>query len=416
MSLFDSIQPVVAKWTTRYRRSPVPAFLAWWKAELVGSLPARWQAWFQDRREVWLASIEGDELVLRREGQSEPLARFDLGRPANEVRTELARLAGREVDHDRLTILAVPQAQVLLRSLQFPPAVEQNLRQVLSFEMDRQTPFKADQVYFDYRADLAANGRQVKVDLALMPRPALDGLLQRLKGLDLALDGVDVATAGSARAGFNLLPETLRVRRSNPQRRMNWILIGIAALLLMLTMQQLLANRTQALEALRANVDAARGEAHAVVALRGQLNTAVEGAGYLADKKRNEPSVMRVLGDLSSRLPDDTWLERLTFRNQNLEIVGQSGEATRLIALLQGSSVLAGPAFSGQISPDAQTRKERFNLNASYDLRPEQKAVDPEPAAATERAPEDSTQTPEAADSPVVESEATDDKAAEGDR
>jgi len=74
MSLFDSIQPVVAKWTTRYRRSPVPAFLAWWKAELVGSLPARWQAWFQDRREVWLASIEGDELVLRREGQSEPLA------------------------------------------------------------------------------------------------------------------------------------------------------------------------------------------------------------------------------------------------------------------------------------------------------------------------------------------------------
>ncbi len=414
MSLFDSIQPVVAKWTTRYRRSPIPAFLAWWKAELVGSLPARWQNWFRDRREVWLAAIDGDELVLRREGQSEPLARLDLGRPANEIRTELARLAGREVDHDRLTILAVAQAQVLLRSLQFPPAVEQNLRQVLSFEMDRQTPFKAEQVYFDYRADLASNGRQIKVDLALMPRPALDGLLQRLKGLDLPLDGVDVLAAGSARAGFNLLPESLRMRRSNPQRRMNWILAGVAALLLMLTMQQLLANRAQALEALRVNVDAARSEAHAVVALRGQLTTAVEGAGYLADKKRSEPSVMRVLGDLSTRLPDDTWLERLTFRNQNLEIVGQSGEATRLIALLQGSNVLSGPTFSGQISPDAQTRKERFNLNAGYDLRPERKTPEPEPPAG--QPPAEPAQTPVDAASPVSEPDAPEDKPVEGDR
>lgn len=51
MSLFDAIKPVTSKWAARYRRSPLPAFFAWWKAELVGCLPARWQTWFQDRRE-----------------------------------------------------------------------------------------------------------------------------------------------------------------------------------------------------------------------------------------------------------------------------------------------------------------------------------------------------------------------------
>lgn len=375
MSALDALKPVLAQWTTRYRRSPLPAFLAWWKGELVGCLPEKWQAWLQDRREVWLASIEDGQLLFRRQGQAEPLAGFELGpdTDTDNLRGELQRLLGRGPTPDRLLILTVSQADVLLRRLPFPAAVEQNLRQVLSFEMDRQTPFRAEQVHFDYHADLDDNGRQLQVDLALVPRPALDALLERARNLGLELDGVDVLAAGDLpqRRGFNFLPESMRSRRSNPQRRLNLILAAAAAFLLFLVMQQSLANRAQSLDTLRERVEDARGQAHAVVALRGQLNTAVEGAGYLNEKKRTTPSVLRVLGDLSARLPDDTWLERLTFRQGNVEMVGQSGEATKLIALLQDSGTLASPAFAGQISPDARTRKERFNLNARYEFRPD---------------------------------------------
>ena len=55
MSLLDAINPITTRWIARYRRTPLPAFFAWWKAELVGLLPATWQSWFQDRRETWLA-------------------------------------------------------------------------------------------------------------------------------------------------------------------------------------------------------------------------------------------------------------------------------------------------------------------------------------------------------------------------
>ena len=371
MSLFDALKPLTVKWTARYRRSPLPPFFAWWKAELVGCLPVRWQAWFQDRRETWFACIDEHELRFLREGTADPLARFALDREPDALRAELVSLIGREPHPDRRLLLAVPGSDVLARTLQFPIAVEPNLPQVLAFEMDRQTPFKADQVYFDFRAEPEAGGKQLRVDLALTPKSRLDELIERARALDLPLDGADVADDGQSprRQGFNLLPDFARARRSNPQLRLNLILGAAAGLLLIMAMQQSIANREQALETLRAQVDATRVEARAVTALRTQLNTAVDGAGYLNQRKSQAPSVFRVLGDLSSRLPDETWLERMSFRAGGLEVAGQSDEATRLISLLQGSRVLSGPTFMGQITPDVRTRKERFTLSARYDLR-----------------------------------------------
>src|SRR5690606_26014749 len=102
------------------------------------------------------------------------------------------------------------------------------------------------------------------------------------------------------------LPESQRARQRDPQKRLNLILGASAVLLLLLVMQQSVANRAQALDGLRVQVDEARTEARAVVALRNQLEMAVNGAGYLAARKGEIASVFRVVGDLSERLPDDT--------------------------------------------------------------------------------------------------------------
>src|SRR5690606_4649692 len=189
MPLLDSLKPVAAQWTARYRRSPIPAFLSWWKAELVGCLPVRWQSWFQDRRETWLAFLDGTELRLQREGQAEPFARFDLSQQAEIVRSEVQRLLAGVPEPDRRLLLVLPSDSVLRVPLQFPAAVEQNLRQVLAFEMDRQTPFKADQVHFDWQAEPLSGGKQIRVDMAVTPREILDALVEHSRTLGLALDG-----------------------------------------------------------------------------------------------------------------------------------------------------------------------------------------------------------------------------------
>ena len=77
-------------------------------------------------------------------------------------------------------------------STSLPIAAEDNLRQVLAFEMDRQTPFKADQVYFDYRlGEREAAARNLQVELIVVPRAPLDADLAKLTAGSLELDGVD---------------------------------------------------------------------------------------------------------------------------------------------------------------------------------------------------------------------------------
>jgi hypothetical protein len=48
------------------------------------------------------------------------------------------------------TILLMPGDKVLTRPLTLPLAAEENLREVLAFEMDQHTPFMSDDVYYDY--------------------------------------------------------------------------------------------------------------------------------------------------------------------------------------------------------------------------------------------------------------------------
>ena len=46
-------------------------------------------------------------------------------------------------------IVALPPGQVLRKKITLPAAVEQNLKQALAYDLDRHTPFKPDELYFD---------------------------------------------------------------------------------------------------------------------------------------------------------------------------------------------------------------------------------------------------------------------------
>ena len=74
------------------------------------------------------------------------------------------------------------------------------------------------------------------------------------------------------------------------------------------------------------------------------------------------------LDDLSRRLPEDTYLERLQIDDAKAQLQGQSKEAAKLIALIGASDCLSNPSLQGQIQPDARTGKERFQITA--DVKP----------------------------------------------
>ncbi|HEY6940279.1 PilN domain-containing protein [Dokdonella sp.] len=358
----------LARLRTRLAKTPLPGFFAWWGRELLACLPARWRALLSERSESLLLALDGDELVVWREKGDAPVeyARIRRDLPADAQDAEFRRLRGSIEDPQVRTVFCIPASRVLTRVLSLPAAATENLRQVLSFEMDRQTPFKADQVYFDSRVlGHDASGRNVQVELVLIPRAQLDHELAALP-VAAQLDAVDSwsSAAGTGRRHTNLLPAEKRTRRRDLRLPLNLGLAALALVLVVVNMDESLANRAAALEAMQGEVDKAGNEAKQVAALRKTLADSISGANFLTDKKRKGPLTVALLDDLTRRLPEDTYLERLQIENKQVQLQGQANEAAKLIALLGASPCLGNPGFQGQVQPDARTGKERFQINA----------------------------------------------------
>jgi len=362
-----------------WRSSPLPRFLAWWGGELSALLPARWRARFGGGQAWHLLQREGEAWVLRRAGDIHPLARWSSQLDAGSQQVALAD-ALRGVDREDLRIaLCLDAGDVLRPRLNLPLAARDNLQQIGAFEMDRQTPFRAEQVRYDVRElrAVAPVGR-FAAELVAVPRTTLDPLLARLASSGLQVDTVDVAT-GHDRLGVNLLPSELTPRRQHPRQRIN-IALGVAAIvLLVLSLLQFLHNREAALEQMRSEVEGMRADAQQVATLRQQLQDNAGAAGFLAQRKARTVSALAVMQDISKRLPTSAWLERLSIDNSGqVGFQGQSPQAARLVDALKGSPVITDANFQGTIQADPSTGKERFYMVAQL-----RKPADAKPKAAT---------------------------------
>ncbi|QEE26077.1 fimbrial assembly protein [Rhodanobacter glycinis] len=379
----QSLRPQLDRLRRAWRGSPLPGFFAWWGGELRNLLPVRWRMLFGGGAVWHLLQHDDGQWVLRRAGDPAPLARWDdsLDAPAQQAALSGATVGTAPQDL-RLAFCLSPDA-ALRRRLPLPLAARDNLRQVGAFEMDRQTPFRVEQVHYDIRecAGAAPTGR-FNAELVAVPRGLLDAQLQRLREAGIAVDAVDLSE-GASRLGVNLLPrENARVRH-DPRRRLNLALAGGIVLLLLLCLGQWLHNREDALASMQAQVDSMRGQAQRVALLRRQLQDNAGAAGFLVQRKAQTITVLDVLQELTARLPDDTWLERFTLDSSgHIGFQGQSAKAASLVDALQNSRLIANPGFQGVIQRDPSTGKERFYMVAQV-----QAPAATKPAGATSTAP-----------------------------
>ena len=301
-----------------------------------------------------------------------PLGDVSLADP--ELRDALAR---RLAESAAPVWLMLPASAVLRRTLTLPAAAEARLRDVLAHEIDRQTPFSADQVSFEGRVlGRDATGQMLRVELLVMPRARLDQELQAVGPLAARLAGADVRDADGRGLGINLLAHPQRARGSDPSRRLNLALAGVAALALLLALGLVRFNRSEALESLRADVAQANTEVREARLARNQLVAKVEAANFLATRRAASPTMLELLDELTRRIPDDTSVDKLTVDDGRLVMVGQSRAAPALVGLLQESPILEEPALTGAVQADPRTGRDRFTLTARVVGNPPEVADD----------------------------------------
>lgn len=339
--------------------------LAWWRESLAAWLPARWRILFGLVRDRLLLSVDADALQLRlaRGGDIVDLGRIPAGDALDPADDTLATLLGPNiVDLPRWLLL--PAASGLRRRMLLPSAAAERLRDVVGFEIERQTPFAAGDVVFDAQIRERRADGQLDVELVAVPRTGFEGALAQLRGLAGTLAGVDVADGSGATVGVNLLPAERRYRTLDPWRTWNWALAAVALLALAIGLWQILDNRRSAAQRFEQEVAGRSDEARRVAAQRQQLVDAVQGAAFLDRTRRGRPTMVELMDELSRRLPDNTYLEKLAVEDDRLLLIGLSGEASMLPKLLEGSPLWRSPALTGALQPDPRTRRDRFTLTA----------------------------------------------------
>lgn len=340
-------------------------FLAWWGAGLAAWLPASWRQALAASSDRLLLQVQGDNLQLRRQGGNGlqdiahlpvPPARGEGGDPLDGVLTRHAAELPRW--------LLLPAAGGLRRSLLLPAAARERLREVLGFEIERQTPFAAADVLYDGRVLAVREDGQLQAELVVVPRVRADAAITQLGALSGWLAGVDLADADGRPLGVNLLPAAQRHQRANPWRLWNIVLFVLGLLALVLGLSQVLDNRRAAATQLQADVAKRSTQARSVSQQRQRLVDAVEGGAYLQAQRNARPSVIEVMDELARRLPDGTYMEKVSIEAGQLTLIGLSNQAAALVGKLEGAKQWRAPALSGALQPDPRTRSDRFTLVA----------------------------------------------------
>ena len=341
----------------------VSGFFRWWFGELRATIPPFLRGGRRGRRRAFWIEIGNRTARFGREGRRKTK---DLGEvalnpddPAAQYR-DIRRHMGRRRIRPRDLDLQLSRDQALRQVVVLPTAARENLREVLSFEMDRHTPFTADEVVFDYRVLRTDQERkQMDVDLAVAKRDTLSQALATARSWKL-----NPKRVGVEGGGLDLLSSARHEAGGRRGRGLTAVLgVVTAGLFVAATLAPLQTQRElldEAEEALRL----ARGEAVEADDLRRQAAKSLERSEFLIGRKRNAVSVSELLNEVTRLLPDDTWVVQFSRRDNQLTLSGFSAKASALIGLLEQSDLLTGVRFRSPVNLDPRLQLERFNLSA----------------------------------------------------
>jgi general secretion pathway protein L len=363
----------------------VGEYFTWWRTELGGMLPEGLRRRFEGRFETLRLTQAGDELRIGRGdgGRVEELGRVDMALPEAGERVR-AVVDGLEAGSTRVEVV-VPPEKLLVKQIQLPLAAEENLRQVLGFEMQRQTPFRAEQVYFNFRVLARRPGsQQLDVRLSVVPRTVVESVLGLLAGWDLVQGpgaGASSSEQGEGDDGvFVFVPDDGGQRQSSGLQR---VLMAANIVLLVAVIAIPLVQQRQVLDGLRERLAEVRAAATTASNLQQRIDEHEARSRYLFDRKSGRPASVELLEELSRRLPDDTWLFRAEIRDGKVHLQGTSTRASALIAGLEASGFLEDVRFASPVTQDGASGRERFHLSAAI-VAPGARALAGSPEAESE--------------------------------
>ncbi|MFN3628822.1 MAG: PilN domain-containing protein [Casimicrobiaceae bacterium] len=330
-------------------------FLDWWGEHLARGLPA---ALLSDRK------------------RAARFARVSLTRdcywPAGAKDTEARPLSSAPTRGS--VVLLLDDANGFRRRVTLPIAVHRSVRQVLSHDLDRLTPLRANDLFFDARV-VSRDWRAgtCVAELVAAPRVRVKQQIEAVEARGLSVERV-VLNADDLTTEIDLLPAGAG---TDARPRRGRILTGLLtatclALLLALAVFPVWQARERVI-ALQAAEAQARIDAEQTSVLQRQVEKQLGEYNFLLQRKHSTPLVVQLLDDLSKRLPEDTWVQTLEIKSnpqtkvREVILQGETGSGARIVQLIAESPLIKEPALKAamtRLAPNA----ERFHIGGELVL------------------------------------------------
>jgi general secretion pathway protein L len=332
---------------------PILAFLDWWGAELRSLIPPTLRRVLGFSRDQLFIHLDGRSVdaYLDRGDGPDPVAATevapeDWGHLGANFAHALHGLNARAIE----TTLVISASQVVRRRLRLPPTPERDLPGLLSFEIERHTPFKPEEAYFSYQRD-ATHGDSMDITIDVAPRRVVDPLIAALS--QMGFPPTHVALGDEAR---NVTGLGVRSPRGGSR-------LAIAALVLLLVVA--IASPLLRLEAIADDLSEDLQNARQDVGLvaEGDDARALTTRRFLDDERLHRPSPLAVLNELSALLPDGTWLVQYGQAGRAVTLEGQTEASADLIPLLESSKRFHTIEYDAPVTLEGRDGRERFTFS-----------------------------------------------------
>ena len=294
----------------------------------------------------------------------------DLGRvaipnsPSRRLDTQSEVLIRQIAESRKPIVLRLAEDMGLVCHDRFPETAKSDLKAIVAHRLDTLTPWNAERVMFDAKPIATTGDGQLDALIIAAPNEQVNRGIEALGALGLVASAVDmVVDFPNAPCSLNFLGGTENAQNLGAAPWLTSIaaaitlIVGAYAYTSLTSQQEALASRQVYAEALTKRLADLPDLHQQLDALRNQSEV-------IAERRRQQPSILLSIEELSQTLPDGVWLKSMDIEGRDLSISGYAPDAEVLLSLIESNASFTAAEFT------APSRREAVlaeGVNGSVD-------------------------------------------------
>lgn len=352
MAAFETIGTTFSAWLNRVAEAMVAA------AVRFKSIPT-------------IALIEGDEgrFSIRTDGKMAAFAGA-----GSELQLTDLRAGGRSASQfetamkgSRVELMLRPE-RFIFKTMELPSRAAEFLSGVVRSQIDRLTPWSADQAAFGVSAPADVGAGRIGVTVAATAKEMLDPYVRTFTGLGACAVKISTWPNEDATDAPAITVVEENVGGILDVRHARRIALAVLASLLVIAAAANIAS-AMVVHSLQTHQDELAGQiahirAAALASRNAPRDPKVVAEQALVQRKNQTPSAVIALEILSRILPDNTYLTELRFDADKVRMTGITHDAPDLIRLIEQSHHFTQATFFAPITHSPSEPGDRFSIEA----------------------------------------------------